>query len=61
MTTEQTKAYEAWRSDPAAPNNTKDIFCAGFEAALANRPIVVETIRLVERAEIAARIREIAC
>lgn len=49
MTTEQQKAFEAWWSDPAAPNNTRAIFVAGWEAALTNRSIVVDTIRVVAR------------
>lgn len=49
MTTEQQKAFEAWWSDPAAPNNTRAIFVAGWDAAIANRTIVVETVRLVAR------------
>lgn len=47
MTTEQEKAYEVFLNDPAASARTADIYEAGWKAALANRPIVVETLRLV--------------
>lgn len=49
MTTEQQKAYEAFWSDPAISSLPKDVFCAGWEAALTNRSIIVDTIRVVAR------------
>lgn len=49
MTNEQLKAYQAWYKDPKSPNSTHGIFKAGWDAALADRPIVVETIRLAAR------------
>lgn len=58
MTTEQKTAYEAWWSDPATLNNHNAIFVGGWEAALENRPIVVETIRIVARQQERHEIRE---
>lgn len=40
MTTEQQKAFEAWWSDPAPwsfEGNNREIFCAGWNAAMENR------------------------
>lgn len=60
MNDEIEKAYEVFSNAPAASASIADIFEAGWKAALANRPIVVETLRLAvqqtERQELRQRL-----
>lgn len=57
MSDEKQKAYEEWWSDPASPPSPRAGFYAGREAALANRPRVVETIRLIAQQQQREEIR----